>query len=89
MRKLDTISFDKSIKITGGIKEKAGLVDVTIPKDLPQVKDGSLWYLRIDTSLSTAPQASFFPLHFGSFLRGWDYVLPGGVYLGFLFDSRG
>ncbi|QQK42024.1 hypothetical protein Pdw03_4878 [Penicillium digitatum] len=56
VRKLDTISFDKSIKITGGIKEKAGLVDVTIPKDLPQVKDGSLWYLRIDTSLSTAPQ---------------------------------
>lgn len=60
VRKLDTISFDQSIKITGGIKEKAGLVNVTIPKDLPKVKDSSLWYLRIDTSLSTAPQVCFF-----------------------------
>ncbi|CAI7589743.1 hypothetical protein PCG10_001746 [Penicillium crustosum] len=56
VRNLDTISFDQSIKITDGIKEKAGLVDITIPKDLPQVKDGSLWYLRVGTSLSTAPQ---------------------------------
>jgi hypothetical protein len=59
VRNLDTISFDQSIKITDGIKEKAGLVDVTIPKDLPQVKDGSLWYLRVGTSLSTAPQVCF------------------------------
>ncbi|KAJ5872660.1 uncharacterized protein N7529_005013 [Penicillium soppii] len=56
VRKLDTISFDQSIKITSGIKEKAGVVDVTIPKNLPDVKDGSLWYLRVGTSLSTAPQ---------------------------------
>ncbi|KAJ5274500.1 hypothetical protein N7497_005105 [Penicillium chrysogenum] len=56
VRNLDAISFDQSIKITDGIKEKAGGVDVTIPKDLPQVKDGSLWYLRVGTSLSTAPQ---------------------------------
>lgn len=53
---MDTISFDQSIKITDGIKEKAGLVDVTIPKDLPEVKDGSVWYLRVATTLSTAPQ---------------------------------
>ncbi|KAJ5351715.1 hypothetical protein N7452_000689 [Penicillium brevicompactum] len=56
VRKQDTISFDQSIKITSGIKEKAGVVDVTIPKNLPQVKEGSLWYLRVQTSLSTAPQ---------------------------------
>ncbi|KAJ5332707.1 hypothetical protein N7541_002515 [Penicillium brevicompactum] len=56
VRKQDTISFDQSIKITSGIKEKAGVIDVTIPKNLPQVKEGSLWYLRVQTSLSTAPQ---------------------------------
>jgi hypothetical protein len=61
VRKLDVISFDQSIKITTGIKEKAGVVDVTIPKDLPKVKDSSLWYLRVGTSLSTAPQVSFAP----------------------------
>jgi hypothetical protein len=53
------VNFDQSIKIATGIKEKAGAVDVTIPKDLPQVKDGSVWYLRLGTGLSTAPQVSF------------------------------
>lgn len=56
VRNLDTINFDKRIQIASGISGSAGVVDVTIPKNLPQVKDGSLWYLRIDTSLSTAPQ---------------------------------
>lgn len=74
VRNLDTISFDQSIKITDGIKEKAGLVDITIPKDLPQVKDGSLWYLRVGTSLSTAPQVRCF-----SFL--------GGLFFAFAFFS--
>ena len=56
VRNLDAISFDQSVKITSGIKEKAGVVDVTIPKNLPKVNDGSLWYLRVATTLSTAPQ---------------------------------
>jgi hypothetical protein len=81
VRKMDAISFDQSIKITDGIKEKAGGVVITIPKDLPQVKDGSLWYLRVGTTLSTAPQVCFFPFRFCLFL-GLDYVLSGCVYLG-------
>lgn len=56
VRNLDTINFDKRIQIASGISGSAGVVDVTIPKNLPQVKDGSLWYLRIDSSLPTAPQ---------------------------------
>jgi hypothetical protein len=71
VRKLDTISFDQSIKITSGIKEKAGVVDVTIPKNLPDVKDGSLWYLRVGTSLSTAPQVCFDVLPFFTMAYLW------------------
>ncbi|KAJ5204821.1 uncharacterized protein N7498_005700 [Penicillium cinerascens] len=52
----DTINFDKRIQIASGIAESAGVVDVKIPSDLPHVKDDSVWYLRIDTSLTTAPQ---------------------------------
>jgi hypothetical protein len=63
VRNLDVISFDQSIKITGGVKEKAGVVSVTIPKNLPEVKDGSVWYLRVGTSLSTAPQVCFLFLY--------------------------
>ena len=68
VRNLDTISFDQSIKIAGGINETAGVVDVTIPKNLPAVQDGSLWYLRIGTSLSTAPQVCFLLFSFFFFL---------------------
>ncbi|GLI79673.1 hypothetical protein PoHVEF18_008013 [Penicillium ochrochloron] len=56
VRNLDTIHFDAQIKIAGDIPESAGKVDVKIPKDLPQVKDGSVWYLRLSTALVTAPQ---------------------------------
>lgn len=60
MRNLDTIHFDAQIKIAGDIPESAGAVAVKIPKDLPQVQDGTVWYLRLGTSLATAPQVSFF-----------------------------
>jgi hypothetical protein len=56
VRNLDTINFDQRIQIASGIPESAGVIDVKIPKDLPKVKDGSVWYLRVDTTLSTAPQ---------------------------------
>lgn len=58
VRNLDTINFDAQIKIAGDIPESAGKVDVKIPKNLPQVKDGSVWYLRLSTGLVTAPQVS-------------------------------
>jgi hypothetical protein len=63
VRNLDAIHFDAQIKIAGDIPESAGKVDVKIPKNLPKVKDGSVWYLRLDTTLATAPQVSNF---FGS-----------------------
>jgi hypothetical protein len=56
VRNLDTINFDQRIQIASGIPESAGVINVKIPKDLPKVKDGSVWYLRVDTTLSTAPQ---------------------------------
>lgn len=31
-------------------------MSITIPEDLPAVKDDSVWYLRLGGSLSTAPQ---------------------------------
>ncbi|KAJ5747085.1 uncharacterized protein N7511_008781 [Penicillium nucicola] len=52
----NSVNFDQSVKIATGIKEKAGVVDVVIPKNLPHVNDGSVWYLRVQTGLSTAPQ---------------------------------
>jgi hypothetical protein len=61
VRNLDTIHFDAQVKIAGDIPESAGKVDVKIPRDLPQVKDGSVWYLRLSTTLVTAPQVSLTP----------------------------
>lgn len=60
VRNLDMIHFDQEIKITDGIPEKDGTVTFTIPENLPAVKDDSVWYLRLSTSLSTAPQVSGF-----------------------------
>ena len=56
VRDLNTISFDQSLKLKGGIRESDGAVTVTIPKNVTDVKDDSVWYLRLDTSLSNAPQ---------------------------------
>lgn len=67
VRNLDTIHYDQSVKVVDGIDGKKGVVDVKIPKNLPKVKDGSVWYLRLSTSLSTAPQVcSFF-----AFVPAW------------------
>jgi hypothetical protein len=74
----NAVNFDQSIKIATGIKEKAGAVDVTIPKDLPQVKDGSVWYLRLGTSLSTAPQVSFLVFLLGSPCCGCTVLFGAG-----------
>ncbi|KAJ5682810.1 hypothetical protein N7462_005975 [Penicillium macrosclerotiorum] len=70
VRNLDTIKFDQQIKLVDGIPESAGVVDVKIPKNLPKVKDGSVWYLRLGTSLSTAPQVSSAFVYSGSQI-GW------------------
>lgn len=64
-RHRDIISFDKEIKIVDGIPESAGAVAVRIPENLPKVEDGSVWYLRVGTVLSTAPQVCITPIPFG------------------------
>ncbi|KAJ5089270.1 hypothetical protein N7532_007954 [Penicillium argentinense] len=56
VRNLDTINFDEQIKIADNIPGTAGTVNVKIPANLPKVKNGDVWYLRLDTSLNTAPQ---------------------------------
>lgn len=56
VRHLDDIHFDQEIKIVDGIPESVGGFDVKIPRDLPKVEDGSVWYLRVWTTLATAPQ---------------------------------
>ncbi|KAI9039429.1 uncharacterized protein KD926_009443 [Aspergillus affinis] len=56
VRNRDVVSWDKRVKITDGVNEHNGKVTITVPKNLPTVKDDSVWYLRVDTVLSTAPQ---------------------------------
>ena len=56
VRDLNTINYDKEIKLKDGFSEKDGAVTITIPEDLPAVNDDSVWYLRLSGSLSTAPQ---------------------------------
>ncbi|KAE8147828.1 hypothetical protein BDV25DRAFT_159550 [Aspergillus avenaceus] len=50
------VSWDETVNVKGNITESDGAVSITIPTDLPEVADDSVWYLRLDTSLSTAPQ---------------------------------
>lgn len=56
VRNLDTINFDKQIKIADNIPATANAVDVKIPANLPKVNNKDVWYLRLSTSLDTAPQ---------------------------------
>lgn len=56
VRDLDTIDYSASVKIAQGINATSGVVNVKIPTNLPHVKDETVWYLRLDTSLDTAPQ---------------------------------
>lgn len=60
VRNRDFVSWDQRVKITDGVSEDGGEVTITIPDDLPAVNDDSVWYLRVDTVLSTAPQVSLF-----------------------------
>ncbi|KAA8647476.1 uncharacterized protein ATNIH1004_006169 [Aspergillus tanneri] len=56
MRNRDTIAYDQSIEIQSDIPESQGVVTITIPENLPVVKDYSVWYLRLSTYLPDAPQ---------------------------------
>lgn len=56
VRNRNALSFDESMPLVSGIPEADGSVTITIPVDLPPVSDSSVWYLRVSTSLLTAPQ---------------------------------
>ncbi|KAK1145429.1 hypothetical protein N8T08_004304 [Aspergillus melleus] len=56
VRHLDTIHFDQELQLKTGIRESDGAVTITIPKNVTAAKDDSVWYLRLDTTLTNAPQ---------------------------------
>lgn len=57
-RNLDTINFEHSVIFRKEVDEAKGTVGWTVPKNLPKVEDSSLWYLRLDATLATAPQVN-------------------------------
>lgn len=75
MRDRDTISFAQSIKIEQGINATCGHIYVKIPAKLPAVQHGDLWYLRLDTSLDTAPQVCFYFLFLFPEKTGVDFII--------------
>ncbi|RJE27432.1 hypothetical protein PHISCL_00166 [Aspergillus sclerotialis] len=60
VRNRDLISFDHSMPLLRDIPESDGGMSITIPADLPDVSDSSVWYLRVQTTLSNAPQVCSF-----------------------------
>ncbi|KAJ5491339.1 hypothetical protein N7539_002906 [Penicillium diatomitis] len=52
----NSIHDDAQVKVVNNIPASANKVSIQIPTDLPKVKDESVWYLRLDTTLATAPQ---------------------------------
>ncbi|KAL4929777.1 uncharacterized protein BDV17DRAFT_260981 [Aspergillus undulatus] len=61
VRDLGFVNADYRVKIQDGISPDAKSVSFQLPEDLPEVEDDTVWYLRLDTYLPTAPQMpSFF-----------------------------
>ncbi|KAL4819768.1 hypothetical protein BDW67DRAFT_154093 [Aspergillus spinulosporus] len=56
VRNLGFVNSDYQVKIQDGISSDATSVTFTLPDDLPEVADDTVWYLRLDTYLPTAPQ---------------------------------
>ncbi|KAL3458963.1 hypothetical protein BJX64DRAFT_210728 [Aspergillus heterothallicus] len=55
------VQQDYRVKLVDGIPLDAGRVTIRLPSDLPEVDDDTVWYIRLDTWLPTAPQTpSFF-----------------------------
>jgi hypothetical protein len=50
------VKSDYQVKLVDGIPLDAGRVTISLPSDLPEVDDDTVWYLRLDTWLPTAPQ---------------------------------
>lgn len=56
VRNMGFVNSDYKVKIQDGISSDATSVIFTLPDDLPEVADDTVWYLRLDTYLPTAPQ---------------------------------
>ncbi|KAL4984429.1 hypothetical protein BDW68DRAFT_18896 [Aspergillus falconensis] len=56
VRNLGFVDSDYQVKIQDGIPSDATSVTFSLPDDLPEVDDDTVWYLRLDTVLATAPQ---------------------------------
>ncbi|BCS24974.1 uncharacterized protein APUU_41418S [Aspergillus puulaauensis] len=50
------VTSEYQVKLQDGIPSDAGSVTFELPDDLPEVGDDSVWYLRLNTYLPTAPQ---------------------------------
>ncbi|KAL2827958.1 hypothetical protein BDW59DRAFT_53301 [Aspergillus cavernicola] len=50
------VKSDYQLKLQDGIPNTAGRITFSLPDDLPDVDDDTVWYLRLDTYLPTAPQ---------------------------------
>ncbi|KAL4882268.1 hypothetical protein BJY04DRAFT_187565 [Aspergillus karnatakaensis] len=60
VREAGFVKSDYQVKLEGNIPSDAGSVTFTLPDDLPEVDDDTVWYLRLDTWLPTAPQTPTF-----------------------------
>ncbi|KAI2791091.1 hypothetical protein POX_c03946 [Penicillium oxalicum] len=52
----NSINFDARVKVVDEIPSITSKISVKIPTDLPKVDDDSVWYMRLDTTLGSAPQ---------------------------------
>lgn len=50
------MTSEYQVKLQDGIPSDAGSLTFELPDDLPEVGDDSVWYLRLNTYLPTAPQ---------------------------------
>ncbi|KAL4914670.1 hypothetical protein BDW62DRAFT_190077 [Aspergillus aurantiobrunneus] len=61
VREQGFVNWESRVKVQGEIPSDADSVTFSLPADLPEVEDDTVWYLRLDTTLPTAPQMpSFF-----------------------------
>lgn len=54
----NSLTSDYRGKVIDGISPNTTRVTITLPANLPEVEDDTVWYLRLDTYLPSAPQVS-------------------------------
>ncbi|KAL4787026.1 hypothetical protein BJX76DRAFT_354636 [Aspergillus varians] len=57
VREQGFVQSEYQVKLQDGIPADAGSVTFSLPTDLPEVADDTVWYIRLATYLPTAPQS--------------------------------